>query len=665
MYPVFFWIFFRVIAPLKAEGNRAGCPQQAGVKNDLCNGENVQNFMGAHQFVGIAGVQTGNNLPLETLKKIQSLPEQRLAFDAAAVVLHRLGDRAVQFFPVGSLFGTDRQRRQKPFFLRRGLFRIVRQKFCPGAVGGGFSSGIVAGRAGKSRTVRCIQLVARRIDAVNVCLQIPVVQDPAGRAEELALLFQEIRGLPAGPVALQPVFFRIKSTLGIVLQDRYLRLRFLADHHSPDHLPLHPGHPAQVRVKRQLISSPHQFVKIQGLRSAVFILWIVDDAAFQEKFLSRRRAIPLGKRGQFPSVSVHIGNLHTSGVHHRSRIPCVVIVSGPVRRKTSAGSGKLCPDRFFHHGEFYTGFPAHRMAASDAGHRAELAKSGEICVKQPDSRRAGHAEDRRPGPENIKLSGMHIHAESAHSDLFPIADSREQRGCLGPLVHPDAETFQFPVQRRFERAAPYAQRKPVLIIVGKHQPCLLIPELRPAEFSLRIPDLPAETFQIQQPIVPFPAFNIVSDPIAVPVLLPHICPGDLFRRHFGAWVGTGRFPVVKSCSRGAAALHGAFFHQHDILSPPGRRNGGKTSRQATSEHQHIAEYCFLLPGFIGVGPCMIHHFHHVLFLLIAALLLSQFSWMNGSLLPAYQTNSYCANAAQSFAPASMSIREATQLWQWG
>ena len=62
--------------------------------------------------------------------------------------------------------------------------------------------------------------------------------------KELALLLQEIRRLPARTVALQHMFFRVKTALCIILIDRDLRLRLFTDHHAPDDLPFCLRHPA-------------------------------------------------------------------------------------------------------------------------------------------------------------------------------------------------------------------------------------------------------------------------------------------------------------------------------------------------------------------------------------------------------------------------------------
>ena len=79
----------------------------------------------------------------------------------------------------------------------------------------------------------------------------------------------------------------------------------------------------------------------------------------------------------------------------------------------------------------------------------------------------------------------------------------------------------------------------VFIIIRKHEPGFLIPELRSLEFVFRIPHLSAEGFHIQKAVIAFPAFDIMGYSIAVIILLLHICFGDFLRRDKGTGIGTG------------------------------------------------------------------------------------------------------------------------------
>ena len=106
------------------------------------------------------------------------------------------------------------------------------------------------------------------------------MENAAGRAEELAFLFQEGSRFPAGAVALQHMLFRVKASFGIILQDRHPGLAFLPDHHAPDHLSFHFRHAGKIRIEGRFIAAPDEFVKRHGLGSAVGIFRLVDHAAF-------------------------------------------------------------------------------------------------------------------------------------------------------------------------------------------------------------------------------------------------------------------------------------------------------------------------------------------------------------------------------------------------
>ena len=199
------------------------------------------------------------------------------------------------------------------------------------------------------------------------------------------------------------------------------------------------------------------------------------------------------------------------------------------------------------------------MAASDALHGTELTKPRKIRVKQPDSRRTGHGKHRSLRLENHKFSGPGIHTHSSDT-LFPGLVKKQGRR-LGPITDTDTKPLHLLYQSRLKRGSPDTERKFILVIIGKHEAGLLIPELRALKLALRIADLSTERLQIQETVVTLPALNIMGDTVAVPVLLPDVSVSDLLRCHLGAGVCTGRLPVVKTGAAGAAALCRSFFHQ--------------------------------------------------------------------------------------------------------
>ena len=204
---------------------------------------------------------------------------------------------------------------------------------------------------------------------------------------------------------------------------------------------------------------------------------------------------------------------------------------------------------------------------------------------------------------------MHIHSESSRAPPVSLFSRQDQAGGFRPFQDPDAQPLHFLRQGGLEGGAPDPDSKFVLIIIGKHQLALLIPEPGPCKFIFRIPDLPAEYLQIQKPVISFPALDIMGDPIAVPVLLPDISPGDLLRSDTGAGIGAGRFPMVKTGSGGSAFLHRPLFHQGHRLPLPGRRNGRKAAGQAAAQDQHVAVDGLLLVHFILIRPFIFYFTH--------------------------------------------------------
>ena len=282
-----------------------------------------------------------------------------------------------------------------------------------------------------------------------------------------------------------------------------------------------------------------------------------------------------------------------------------MVVAGAVGRKAPARGGKLTPHRLLHHREFDPRSPAHRVAGAHRLHRAELAEAHQVRIEEPDPRRARHGEDRGLRLEDHQLSRAHVHAHGADAPLLSVHRLRQQRGGLHAVADAHAQAAEFPVERRLECGAPDPQSEAVLIVIGKQEPRLLVPELRAGEFPFAVPDLSAEVLQIQQPVIAFAAFDVMRNAVGVAVLLLHIGLGDLLRRHARAGVAAGRFPVVKAAPGRAAALCRAFLDQRDALSPPSRRDRRKASGEAAAQDQQIAFYGFPHAEFIRIGPFVI------------------------------------------------------------
>ena len=105
----------------------------------------------------------------------------------------------------------------------------------------------------------------------------------------------------------------------------------------------------------------------------------------------------------------------------------------------------------------------------------------------------------------------------------------------------------------------------------------------------------------------------MGDTVAVPVLLPDVSVSDLFRRHLGAGVCTGRLPVVKTSSRRATLLRRALLHNDNRKPLPGRRNRCKTPRKAAAQHQHITPDDLLLAHLIPIRPAVFSMLHIAFF----------------------------------------------------
>ena len=428
------------------------------------------------------------------------------------------------------------------------------------------------------------------------------MHDAARRAEELALLAQKRRRLPAGAVALEHVLRGIEAPLGVVLQNRYLGLALLAHHHAPDHLALHFGHAGEIGVEGQLVAAPHQLVEGEGLRAAIFVLGLVDHAALQKELLPRRGVVALGHGFQFVAVAVDVGNLHAPRVHHRGGVPGVVVVAGAVGRKAAPSGGELALDGLLHHGKLHAGAPAHCVAAADGLGGAELAQAHQVGVEQPHAGGPGHGEDRGLRLEDHEPSGAHVHADCADSPLFAVHDGGQQRRGLGAVEHLHAQALQFPVQCGLEGGAPHPQREFVRVIVGEHQTRLFVAELRARKFALAVAHLAAEVLQVQQAVVALAALDVVGDAVGVLVLLLDVGLGDLLRRDLRAGVGAGRFPVVEAAARRAAALRRTLLHQRYPQTLARRRDGRKAARQAAAQHHHVALHRLAHAKFVRIGP---------------------------------------------------------------
>ena len=92
---------------------------------------------------------------------------------------------------------------------------------------------------------------------------------------------------------------------------------------------------------------------------------------------------------------------------------------------------------------------------------------------------------------------MDIHAHRTDSALFqcPICVCfllHQKRRRLGPVIKLYPKPPQFFYECRLECRTPDADRITILIIVRKHQLCLVIPELRTFKLIIRIAHLAAE-----------------------------------------------------------------------------------------------------------------------------------------------------------------------------
>ena len=428
------------------------------------------------------------------------------------------------------------------------------------------------------------------------------MHDAARRAEELALLAQKRRRLPAGAVALEHVPLGIEAPLGVVLQNRYLGLALLAHHHTPDDLALHLGHAGEIGIEGQLIAALHQLVEGEGLRAAVFVLGLVDHAALEEEFLPRRGMVALGHGFQFVAVSVDVGNLHAPRVHHRGGVPGVVVVAGAVGRKAAPGGGELALDGLLHHRKLHARAPAHRVTAADGLGGAELAQAHQIRVEQPHAGGPGHGEDRCLRTEDHQLSGAHVHAHRADAPLFAVHHGGQQRRGLGAIKHLHAQALEFLIQCGLEGGAPHPQRKFIRVIVGEHQTRLFVAELRARKFALAVAHLAAEVLQVEQAVVALAALDVVGDAVGVFVLLLDVGLGDLLRRDLRAGVGAGRLPVVEAAAGRAAALRRALLHQRHPQTLARSRDGRKAARQAAAQHHHVALHRLAHAKFVRIGP---------------------------------------------------------------
>ena len=428
------------------------------------------------------------------------------------------------------------------------------------------------------------------------------MHDAAGRAEELSLLTEERRRLPASAVALEHVLRGIEAPLGVVLQNRNLGLALLAHHHTPDHLALHLGHAGEIGIEGQLVAALHQFLEGKGLRAAVFVLGLVDHAALQKELLTRRGMVALRHGFDLVAVAVDVGNLHAPGVHHRGGVPGVVVVAGAVGREAAPSGGEFALDGLLHHGKLHARAPAHGVAAADGLGGAELAQAHQIRVEQPHAGGPGHGEDRGLRLEYHEPSGAHVHADCADAPLFAVHHARQQRRGLGAVEHQHPQALQFLVQRGLEGGAPHPQREFIRVIVGEHQTRLFVAELRARKLALAVAHLAAEVLQIKQPVVALAALDVVGDAVGVLVLLLDVGLGDLLRRDLRAGVGAGRLPVVEAAARRAAALRRTLLHQRHQQALARRRDGRKAARQAAAQHHHVALHRLAHAKFVRIGP---------------------------------------------------------------
>ena len=87
------------------------------MKHHLCHGENIEDLVGAHEVMGVGGRETWDPVSLIGVEKREPLLQQRITFDASAVILHGFGDGLVQLLPVDALILRDGERSEEAFCL--------------------------------------------------------------------------------------------------------------------------------------------------------------------------------------------------------------------------------------------------------------------------------------------------------------------------------------------------------------------------------------------------------------------------------------------------------------------------------------------------------------------------------------------------------------------
>ncbi len=184
-----------------------------------------------------------------------------------------------------------------------------------------------------AEAIGCVQSIPCDEEAGQVGHQFPVVHKAARQTKELPFLRQKFGAGPADAIALEHMFRGIEACFGKVFIDRDVGFAFLTNHHSPDDFSLQLRHARQVGVEGEFVAHFFQFFIGQSLRTFIFVLRLLNIAAFHEKALAFGRIEAGFYIGKDVAIPVDIGNFFSFGIYQCCRVPSIMIVSCAVRRE--------------------------------------------------------------------------------------------------------------------------------------------------------------------------------------------------------------------------------------------------------------------------------------------------------------------------------------------
>src|SRR3990172_6127902 len=202
----------------------------------------------------------------------------------------------------------------------------------------------------------------------------------------------------------------------------------------------------------------------------------------------------------------------------------------------------------------------------------------------------------------MELTGTGIESGCTDDPVSLSAAFSEQAGDNDPVVDVHFQLLHFLVHRGFDIVSPDTQDMPVLIIVGKHEPGLFIPEIRSLEYILHVPDLHTHPLCFQQCIPSFPRGNIADQATGVTMGTLEYGPGINFRTYLRTWIGTGAVPVINTRTPGATALGIASVSKRNscpFLRSTDRR---PAACQAAADDEHIGDSLFYFAVLYRVWP---------------------------------------------------------------